>query len=222
MNNRVSEDLLSQLSEFVAAQIGLYFPRKRWHDLERGIRSAAREFSFKDIESCIQWLVSSSLTKGQIEILASHLTVGEIYFFREEKSFAVLEKQVLPAWIRSRQGTERRLRIWSAGCCTGEEPYSIAILLNKVISDWKDWNITILATDINPRFLQKALDGVYSEWSFRGTPAWVKERYFKRTRDGRFEILPPIKKMVTFSQLNLAEDVYPSLLNGTNALDMIF
>ena len=184
--------------------------------------AAAREFGFKDVESCIQWLVSSPLTENQIEILASHLTVGETYFFREKRSFEILEKHILPELICSRRGREQRLRIWSAGCCTGEEPYSLAILLCKIIPDLKDWNVTILGTDINPRFLQKASEGVYREWSFRDTQPEIKERNFKMTKDGRFEILPHIKKMVTFSHLNLAEYAYPSFLNNTIAMDVIF
>src|SRR5712692_5314204 len=136
----VPEILLSHLTDFVAAQMGLNFPRERWRDLERGIVSAAGDFGFADAGSCAQWLLSSPLTRGQIEILASHLTVGETYFFRERKSFAVLEDHILPELIRSRRGNEQRLRVWSAGCCTGEEPYSVAILLNRMIPDLKDWN----------------------------------------------------------------------------------
>ena len=222
MAHIISENLLFHLSEFVAAQIVLHFPRERWHDLERGIRSAAPELGFKDVESCIRWLISSPLTRNQIEILASHLTVGETYFFRDKRSFEILEEHILPELIRSRRGTEQRLRIWSAGSATGEEPYSIAILLNKIIPDLKDWNVTILATDINPHFLQRASEGTYSEWSFRDTPRWLKERYFKKTEASRFEIRTPVKQMVTFSYLNLAEDTYPSFLNNTNAMDIIF
>lgn len=222
MNATISDILLSKLSEFVASQIGLNFPKERWHDLERGVISTAREFGFMDAESCIQSLLSSPLTRNQIEILVSHLTIGETYFFREKRSFEILELEIIPDLIRLRQGTEKRLRIWSAGCCTGEEPYSIAILLHKMMPDLRDWNINILATDINPLFLKKAQDGIYGEWSFRDTPIWVKERYFRKKRDDRLEILPAIKKMVNFSYLNLAEDVYPSLLNSTNAMDLIF
>lgn len=222
MTHAISDILLSRLGEFVAAQMGLHFPKERWSDLERGITSAAREFRFSDTESYVESLISSPLTQNHIETLASHLTVGETYFFREKKAFVILEEQILPELIRLRCGTEKRLRLWSAGCCTGEEPYSIAIVLNKLIPDLQDWNITIVATDINPRFLQKASQGVYAEWSFRDTPVWVKERYFKRTKENRFEVLPHIKKMVTFSYLNLAKDVYPSLLSNTNAMDVIF
>jgi chemotaxis protein methyltransferase CheR len=220
--NDTTDIELSKISELIAERTGLHFPISRLHDLERGICSAAREFGFKDAESCIRWLLASPLSKTQIEILASHLTVGETYFFREKKSFEMLERNVLPELIHSRQGNQKNLRIWSAGCCTGEEPYSIAILLSKMIPDIKDWNITILATDINPRFLKKAAEGVYTDWSFRDTPLAIKERYFKRTTEGRFEILPYIKKMVNFFYLNLMEDSYPSLLNNTNAMDIIF
>ena len=222
MTTSISAVLLFRFSEVVAAQMGLHFPRERWSDLERGIRSAAPEFDFKDVESCLQWLLSSPLAKSQIEILAKHLTIGETYFFREQKSFEILEEHLLPELIRTRRGNEQRLRIWSAGCCSGEEPYSIAILLSKVIPDLRDWNITILGTDLNPRCLQKAAEGAYSEWSFRETPQWVKERYFRNIKDGRSSLLPSIKKMVSFAYLNLAEDACPSLLHNTNAMDVIF
>ncbi len=215
-------DLLMQASEFVSETLGLYFPKERWNDLQRGIASASREFDFKRPEDCIRWLTSSSLQKKEIEILASHLTVGETYFFREKKSFQLLEERILPEIIRSREKHGRHLRIWSAGCCTGEEPYSIAILLHKLIPDLSEWNVTLLATDINPNFLEKAETGIYGEWSFRETPSWVKEKYFLKTKNGKYEILPQIKRLVVFSYLNLAEDAYPSLLNNTNAMDLIF
>lgn len=222
MTARISNNTLSGFSEFIAAHMGLHFPKENWDKLENGIRSAAPELGFKSAESCIQWLQSSSLTKKQIEILASHLTVGETYFFREQKSFEILEEHIIPELIHARWGKDQRLRIWSAACCTGEEPYSIAVLLNKILPDLKDWNITILATDINPLFLKKASDGCYKEWSFRNAPAGIKNRYFKKRGKGNFEILSRIKKMVTFSYLNLSDDIYPSLFNNTSAMDIIF
>jgi len=218
----ISEVLLEQFSKFVAERMGLSFPRERWSDLERGIRSAAKELGFQETESFLQYVLSSPLPTDQLEILASNLTVGETYFYREKKAFEAIEEHILPELLRSPRGEERHLRIWSAGCCTGEEPYSIAIALSKAIADLKDWNITILATDINPRFLKIASQATYSEWSFRDAPRWLKDKYLTRVKDGHYEIISHIKKMVTFSHLNLAEDVYPSLLNNTNAMDIIF
>ncbi|MFO0793143.1 MAG: CheR family methyltransferase [Candidatus Brocadiaceae bacterium] len=191
-------------------------------DLEHRICSAAREFGFTDIDAFMKWLQSYPLTRNHIEILASHLTIGETYFFREKEGFLALEETILPELVRLRAGNERRIRIWSAGCSTGEEPYSIAVALSRMIVDIKDWNITILATDINPRFLRKASHGIYTEWSFRNVPLWLKDKYFTSTKHGQYEILSTIKKMVTFAYLNLADDIYPSLLNNTNAMDVIF
>jgi len=216
------DQLLASLSEFLAERIGLHFPKERWRDLERGMNAAARELDCEDTEACIRWLVSSPLTRRQVEILASHLTVGETYFFRDAESLRLLEQHVLPGLIGSRAGRERRLRIWSAGCCSGEEPYSIAMVLARTMPDLRDWNVSILATDINPRFLSKASLGVYGEWSFRDTPPGARELFFTPTAEGRFQIDPRIRAMVTFAYLNLAEDVYPSVENNTNAMDIIF
>ncbi len=202
--------------------MGLYYPEKCWTDLEHRIAAAAPALGMANTEECIRKLLSaSSLTQGQTQILASHLTIGETYFFREKGCFDVLEGRILPELMRVAAREHRQVRIWSAGCCTGEEPYSIAILLDRLSQHTGESNATILATDINPIFLNKAADGVYNEWSFRATPGWIKERYFKPRKNGRFEILPRIRKQVNFSYLNLAEEVYPSIINGTDALDLI-
>lgn len=222
MQFNVPHPLLSQLSELLSVRMGLYYPEKRWADLERGITAAAPALGVGSPETCVRQLLSTTWTRRQIEILASYLTVGETYFFREKNNFTILEEHIFPELLRTCAYSNRQLRIWSAGCCTGEEPYSIAMLLDRLIGHSGEWNATILATDINPVFLQKAAEGLYSEWSFRETPTWIKERYFKRRKKGHFEILPHIRKRVTFSYLNLAEDTYPSLTNNTSAMDVIF
>ena len=114
------------------------------------------------------------------------------------------------------------LRIWSAGCATGEEVYSLAILVQRMLPDFKQWNTTILGTDINPQVLAKAESGVYGEWSFRNAPDWLKNGYFRSTEKGRYEIIPSVREMVMFAYFNLMDDSYPSLINNTNAMDIIF
>ena len=213
----VPNALWPRLSEVIAEKTGLHFPPERHADLQRGLSNAAAELGFADSAACADWLLSTPPTEKQLLTLASHLTIGETYFFRDPKTFDALARQVLPELMRARV-KERRLRVWSAACSTGEEPYSLAILLKQLAPDWR---VTILATDINSRFLKKAVAGIYSEWSFRDSPPGLKERYFRRTADGRFEILPEIRKRVTFAQLNLAEDRVPSLTTHTNAMDLI-
>lgn len=213
--------LLSQLSEFIAIQTGLYFPQERWTDLERGIAAAVPDFDFQDIESCVRWLLSAPLTRQMTETLASHLSIGETYFFREPQNLDILGEQILKPLLQSRRHNERRLRIWSAGCSTGEEAYTLAMLLDGLMPDLDAWNITILATDFNPKVLRKAAQGVYGEWSFRNAPASLRQRYFTKRDDGCYEIQPRIRKMVTFSYLNFVDDAYPSLSNNTSAMDVI-
>lgn len=210
-----------QLSALIAERTGLHFPRERWTDLERGLTSAAAELGFENAAACADWLLRASPTRAQIHALASHLTVGETYFFRDVAMFEELASMVLPPIIRARRGGEQRIRIWSAACCTGEEPYSLAILLHELLPDLDGWRITITATDINARFLQKAAAGIYGKWSFRNAQDARRKRYFTQTSDGRYAIVPEIRRLVTFAHLNLVEDVYPSLETGTNAMDLI-
>src|SRR5882757_6175269 len=218
----IPDALWRRLSEFIAQHTGLHFPPERRSDLQRGLTAAATEFGFADSARCADWLLSASLTRQQLHTLASHLTIGETYFFRERKTFDALAQRILPELICRRRGREQRLRLWSAACSTGEEPYSLAILVQQLLPDWRDWHVTILATDINPRFLQKAAAGVYGEWSFRESPSWFKERYFTRTQDGRFAVEPHLRNCVSFAPMNLAQDCFPSLATDTNAMDVIF
>lgn len=223
MQSTLPVPLLARLSDLLAVHTGLHFPVNRWGDLERGIAAAAPDFGMADAKACAHHLLSAPLTHREIEILASFLTVGETYFFREKRSFEVLEQHILPALFRAREDNEqRRLRIWSAGCCTGEEPYSIAMILDRLIPNIEAWNITLLATDINPAFLRKAAEGEYNDWSFRSTPDWIRNRYFRHRKNGHYRLDARISKRVTFNYLNLADDVYPSLTNNTNAMDVIF
>jgi chemotaxis protein methyltransferase CheR len=210
------------VSEFVARNTGLHFPAERRPDLQRGLAAAAAEFGFADSASCVDWLLSASLTRPQLNVLAGHLTIGETYFFRERKTFDALAEHVLPELFRRRRGREQRLRLWSAACSTGEEPYSLAILVRQLLPDWQDWNLTILATDINERFLRKAAAGIFGEWSFRDSPSGFKERYFTPMPDGRFEIAADIKNCVSFAHMNLAQDRFPPPAIDTHAMDVIF
>jgi len=211
-----------RMSGFAAETMGLNFPRERWADLQRGLATAADESGFENVPAYVDWLLSASPTEAQIKALSIHLTVGETYFFRERKTLDIFANQILPELIGRRRGKEQRLRLWSAGCCTGEEAYSLAILIRQLLPDLADWNVTILATDINARFLRKAAAGCYGTWSFRETPSGFKERYFQQTAEGRFQIAPEIQRLVTFAHLNLGQDTYPSLASETNAMDVIF
>jgi chemotaxis protein methyltransferase CheR len=219
--DKLRPDHLSQFGDLIARTMGLNFPQEHCDELRRGLAGAAREFGFSDLGACLDRLLSGPLTQAQIQVLAAHLTIGETYFFREPQTLRALATDVLPELIRVRRG-KRRLRIWSAACCSGEEPYSLAILLHEALPDLDDWDVTIVATDINAQALRKAAAGSYGEWSFRDAPAGLKERYFTRAADGRYVIAPRIRKLVSFGYLNLVDEAYPSLVPDAAAMDLIF
>lgn len=214
--------LLDDVSRVIERQLGLYFPTERWSELESGLGAAARELGFETAEDFAACLASGHCARNYTDALASQLTVGETYFFRDPEMFEALSQELIPRLIQEKAGGEKRLRIWSAGCCSGEEAYSIAITLRRSIPDVADWKISMVGTDINPRFLQKAQAGIYSAWSFRGVPEEIRRAWFLPLPDGRHELRSVIREMVTFSYLNLVEDVYPALANQTNAMDLIF
>jgi len=223
MNRVPQRELFSLFCRSISAAMGLHFPENQWQNLEKKLESALDDLPFSSVMEMISSFTTRPMQREHVEILASHLTVGETFFFRDEKYFEALQFQILPGLIRKRREEGNLfLRVWSAGCATGEEPYSLAILLRRTLPDIRNWNITILGTDINPRFLRKAEEGCYTKWSFRNTPPWVQDQYFEQRQDSRYHLREDIRRMVQFRYLNLAEDAYPNLLNNTNAMDVIF
>ncbi|MBD8873610.1 protein-glutamate O-methyltransferase CheR [Rhodanobacter sp. DHB23] len=186
---------------------GLHLQGERLPDLKRSLRGAASELGLSDAEACARLLVSEKLDDAGVEILASHLTIGETYFFRDQEAFAALSAHVLSELIEQRRRTgNRQLRIWSAACCTGEETYSIAIQLQQLLPDIANWQINLLGTDVNPRFLRTAAEGVYGQWSFRGTSPDFRARHFRQLAGGRYVLSPTIRRIAHFASLNLADE----------------
>jgi chemotaxis protein methyltransferase CheR len=150
------------------------------------------------------------------------LTVGETYFFRNRNQMSALRNKILPSLIQERRARGfKQVRIWSAGCATGEEPYSISMLLHELIPDIATWSIIILATDINDAYLAFAKQGVYTQRSFRKeTESSILEKWFRPAAKG-YEVLPKIRQRVVFANMNLKDDVYPSFANHTSNMDIV-
>jgi chemotaxis protein methyltransferase CheR len=224
MTKEVDNALLLRLNDHFATQIGLHLPNNRLSDFKRNFKSAAKEFAM-DPNECAEWLLNTStLTKDQVAILAFHFTIGETYFFRDPKVWEVLEDEILWDLVRRRRAEgNRTLRLWSAGCCTGEEPYSMAMVLKRLIHDIDSWNITVFGTDLNPSFLKKAKSGTYSDWSFRVTSPGIKDKFFHSHGAGKFEVIDDVKGMVEFHQINLvSEDRYITSIIQPGSIDVLF
>lgn len=185
--------------------LGLRYQQHQWSDLLRLLKPAARELGFDDVTACVAWLGSGDVSPMQVQILGKHLTIGESYFFREIIAFSLMREHVLPEIIeaKEKQG-HRELRIWSAGCSSGEEVYSVAILVDSMLDKRDGWNISVLGTDVNPSAIERAREGRYREWSFRDIPAGIIQEYFRGTEDGKLQISDRIRVMTEFRMLNLA------------------
>lgn len=206
----------------IAERLGLHFSEERLADLERGLVRALKNASVSDPGEYLSQLASLPDESPEWGRLAGELTVGETYFFRDHACFDALEHHVLPDLIATRRAKGLfRLRLWSAGCATGEEPYSLAILLDRLLPDRLAWTLTILATDINPKALDAARRGVYREWAFRETPSWIRNRYFRPREAQTFELEPAIRQLVTFAPINLVRGCYPTIMTNTTAMDLI-
>jgi len=156
---------------------------------------------------------------GEIKALIDLVTVGETYFFRNQPHFDALRRSILPQLIEQRLSGSRSITIWSAACSTGEEPYSLAMLLLETLPHAESWNISLLATDVNREHLRRAREAVYGARAVRNVPpAWL-EKYFEQ-RDGSHFLREQVKRLVRFGHHNLVRDPYS--LPGMQHVDLVF
>src|SRR5579871_3318133 len=217
-----SAEEFETLVTLIRQRTGLTVSDTRTDDILSAISKLVDKHRLTGISALVGALRVDS-TAGELwQQLVELVTVGETYFFRNEAQFRALRAEILPPLIsRRRDSGNKYLRLWCAGCATGEEPYSLAILLRELLPDYRTWHITLLATDINAASLEQAKRGVYRAWSFRNeTPDDVKDRWF--CADGEsYKIQQSIKDMVAFDTLNLISDDYPSLESGISHIDLI-
>jgi chemotaxis protein methyltransferase CheR len=155
---------------------------------------------------------------GEVRRLAQEVTVGETYFFRNVAQFQAFEEVALPACVQARPA-QQNVRILSAGCASGEEPYSLAMALQKRGLDLEGRTVTLKGLDVNSLVIGKAIEGRYSSWSLRETPADLRDRYFRY--DGRdYQLESAVRGMVSFEERNLVDD--DPLFWREGAFDVIF
>jgi chemotaxis protein methyltransferase CheR len=202
-----------RISSYVSLRTGLALPPNRRPFIEAGLARAIASARLETIDDYAELLEKSNRVPDE---LIAEITVGETYFFRDPDHFDFIRREIIPE-LRRRQGRHWALRAWSAGCASGEEPYSLAILFEEEqIIDASH----ILATDISRAALAKAQAGIYGEWSLRKSRPGLVEHYFRR-RDGRFVLADRIRRGVTFAHLNLAADDYLGDLAGAGRMDLI-
>jgi chemotaxis protein methyltransferase CheR len=225
----------TRFRDLVLARSGLYFPEKKRTDLEIGLIKALQTAptGISNLDTYYRYLSEPAdrAARAELDRLLNLLTIGETHFFRDSAQFDALSNYILPGLIANKRAAAAavginptgrpHLRIWCAGCASGEEPYSLAILLHQLIPDIEAWNILLLATDINQESLTKARQALYSDWSFREDRAFsARSLYFSRV-GGRYQLRDDVRQMVTFARHNLIEDEFPAYYHNTVSMDLI-
>lgn len=203
----LSQAVQQQFCDYLENTIGLYVPLEHWPRVQRKLRDIATSFGFENVNECIHWILKTPLARNQISILVEHLAIKESYFFRYPQIFDVLSQHVLSPMIQSRLGKNQRIRILCTASSTGEEPYSLAMTIHKLLPNIHDWDISILGTDINLKALEVAREAKYREWSMRATAPDVKQKYFTVPQEGVWELSMAIRNMVKFAFMNLVEEI---------------
>ena len=200
--------------DFLIRHCGLHFERRNIKMLERGLDSRMTALRIPSYSDYYDYMKLNMERRNELQKLLQFLTVGETFFFRYLGHFEALAKNTLADLLQL--PAKKSLRIWSAGCSTGEEPYSIAMAIMEAIPDWKKRDIRILATDINSRSLKRAQEGVFSSWKMRVTPKHYLEKYFTVIGES-YLVRDEVKALVDFSYFNLQTPPPP----GDN-FDVIF
>lgn len=196
----LSDDAFRRFCTLVHDETGLSFSESSRFFVEKRLENRLEALGGMPPEEYVHFLLYDQAKEQEWGRLIDLLTTNETYFMREERQLKCFQKDILPLLSKLRPGG--KIRIWSAGCSTGEEPYSIVILLNEMGLLAGD-AVEVMATDINTRVLARAKEGVYTESSFRAVDDAFKRRWFNKEGDGRYRIVEDIRRMVRFSRFNL-------------------
>ena len=197
---------------FIYNESGITFTAANRSILESRLKEQLRS---KGVESVKTYFLTISTDKEELKSFLDSITTNLTRFFRNQPHFDALEKHVIPELINNiKKGSgSNTIRLWSAGCSTGEEPYTIAMLLSEVLPP--SWNFDILASDISLKCLMTAKEGFYSESKIEGIPPSYLAKYFDRV-EGGYRVRPELKAKVKFDYHNLKHD------SGQRGLDVVF
>lgn len=211
------DDVYRLLRDFVHDYCGIYFDDGSKFLLERRLSRRIEQHRLKSFEEYYHFLRYDRKREEELVILIDNLTTNETYFFRENAQLKAFSEEILPE-LRQVRADRKTLRIWSAGCSTGEEPYTIAMLLLESGDWWRDWQVEILGSDINQRVLHTARKGVYKKSAHRATSPAMLAKYFIEDK-GDYRIIDSVKELVSFSSVNLLDPYKTSLITN---MDVIF
>lgn len=212
----LSDDLFDKFVKLIYKKTGLYYEYNKKYYVQKRIEKRAQ---LLEMESLNEYLIMLKFSTDSSEFygLINDLTVNETYFFRDFPQLSNFAESVLPIFEKAKQG-RKKIKLWCAACSTGEEAYTLSIILLEMLEKPEEWEIQILASDINTEVLKAARIGLYESRAVKDVPPEYLEKYFTRRND-KYLVNLNVRKSVTFKQLNLMDENAMSNINGC---DFIF
>ncbi len=213
---RLTEDEFRNFARLIYEESGIFLKDAKITLLSNRLRKRLKALNLDEFAQYYDYITSLNDKTKELEALLDVVSTNETYFFRNERQFEALSKYCFPDIVKKKQ--KKRLRIWSAGCSTGEEPYTIAICVRENMHLFPDWDIQIVATDIAPSVLEFAREGHYSGRRIEKVSAPLLKKYFTQNRDNPevYTVNDNLKNLVSFSYINLFKSKFP------DDLDIIF
>ncbi|MCG2733189.1 CheR family methyltransferase [Pseudodesulfovibrio aespoeensis] len=202
---KITDQEFGNLRDFIYEQCGIYIADNRKYLLENRLGNRLKKLNLRNFDEYYNFLRYDAARNAELKKLFEVITTNETSFYRNPPQLQVFQEKVLTEVVEAAKSGGRKLRIWSAGCSTGEEPYTIAMIIHALLqADIANWDIRITANDLSERVLESARKGVYNDYTLRTTPKEIAQRYFD-LNDGVNTVRPEVKKLVSFGQINLRD-----------------
>lgn len=201
---QISDDEFIQLRDFIYEKTGIFVDIKRKYLFESRFSKRIEELGLNSFADYVTYLKFDTNKHHELGKLFEMVTTNETSFYRDIKQLEAFTSNVLKQKIEEqRKAGKFELNIWSAGCSSGEEPYTLAMLILETLRlETPKWRIRITAVDLSQAMIDRAKKGIYQEYAFKTTPETIRQRYFSKEADG-WKIKPAVTRMVTFQQMNL-------------------
>ncbi len=205
---KITNEEFIQLRDFIYEQSGIYIAETRKYLVENRLANRLKDLNLKTYGEYYYFLRYDSNRRAELNRLFEVVTTNETSFFRNNPQLEVFKEKVLKKLLDAqRKAGQKKLRIWSAGCSTGDEPYTLSIIIHEVLGmEISQWDIKITANDLSEAVLATARQGIYSEYSLRTTPLPLIAKYF--TKEGnQYRVNNNVKRLISFGQINLNEQM---------------
>lgn len=218
VKHKMSQAVFVELRGFIYALCGIFFADSKIYLLEDRLSKRLDDLNLSSYEEYLYFLKYDPGKNIELKNLYDSITTNETSFYRDMPQLAAFIDGALPMSLQNKPKNDRVLRIWSAGCSTGEEPYTLAMMIMETGLLSQGWKVEILASDISERVLMSARSAVYGQYSVRNTPAHILKKYFTVTPGG-YKVRPDVRRMVSFMNINLFD---PAQVRNAMNIDVIF